>query len=89
MSEQALLGLVRLRLGQERFDLALAVDGDAVFLQKRRRYAVSGCQAAGERAVVNAPAAAARAALLQNVTIDGSDEDKAFEELQTQFRENA
>ena len=23
------------------------------------------------------------------VTIDGSDEDKAFEELQTQFRENA
>ena len=41
-------------------------DLDAVFFEKRRGHAVAGGEAAGERAVVDLAAAAARAALFQD-----------------------
>ena len=50
-------------------DLALAVDGDAVFQQKLRRDAVAGRARAGERAVINFAPATGRAALLSLIHI--------------------
>ena len=67
-SEQAALCIL-LRRGfrlEQGVQVAFAVDGDAVGFEEGGGHAVAGGEAAGERAVVDLAAAAARAALFQD-----------------------
>lgn len=54
------------RLGEQGVQVVFAVDGDAVGFEEGGGHAVAGGEAAGERAVVDLAAAAARAALFQD-----------------------
>ena len=68
-SEQAALCILLrrgFRLGEQGVQVAFAVDGDAVGFEEGGGHAVAGGEAAGERAVVDLAAAAARAALFQD-----------------------